>query len=104
MADREIKLARIRRETGLLYRIRDLQAACNGIYQMVQAAQENHYFDAMPATSKEYVAGVMRSVARVLAIEEGKQEADYVNFGISTKMLGTELQRKRPWRKKKPSQ
>ena len=103
MANREIKLARIRRETGLLYRIRDLQAACKGIYQMVQAAEENHYFDGMPDTSKVYVAGVMKSVARVLAIEEGKQEADYANFGISTKTLGTELQRRRPWRKKKTS-
>lgn len=103
MANREIKLERNKRETGLLYRIRDLEAAARGLYQMIQAAQENHYFDAMTPTSKEYCQTIMRSCARVLAIEKGKEDADFHNFGISIKTLGSELQRRKPCQHKKPS-
>ena len=87
-------LKRSTRETGLLYRIRDAVAAARAADGLLQGFEDMGALAGAPAETVEYVRSIRRSIARVLAIEEGKQESDFEAFGIVLNNLGIGLQRR----------
>lgn len=80
-------MARSKRELGLLYRIRDLYHSTEWLFRMLRELERDPKFQAQfPAQYFELQAAI-KSGARSLAIEEGKQLSDYEHFDITLNNL-----------------
>lgn len=91
-----------KRDIGLLYRIRDLYAAVRSLQVILRSIDDAGWLRSATDSDKLYFDTIMKTASRVIAIEEGKQRADFENFGFTLKALGTELQRRKtPWNKGK---
>ncbi len=64
-----------RRDVGLLYRIRDLHAANKAMWSLLESIEDAGWLARASPADLEFFRVVMKSAARVQAIEEGKQRA-----------------------------
>lgn len=90
-----------RREIGLLWRVRDLFNAASVLYRLVNDIEAHEKANPSSLSLRIDISQRMKSVARAMAIEEGKQHADLENFGLNLQDLGKIKEGKRQWDKKK---
>lgn len=84
-------MERNKRELALLYRIRDLFIACEAMYSELKSP-----------SSESVTSGIVHSVSKTLAIEEGKQAADFEHFQITLQTLDNRMRgTNRSWPKKR---
>lgn len=92
---------RSKRELGLLYRIREMHVASRVLYRSLKDIADGPLSVRIPPAELFAVKTILNSCARTLAIEEGKQNADYENFGILLENLDNrKVDRRKTWRKK----
>lgn len=92
---------RTKRELGLLYRVRDLFRVSQHLYQFVRDSEAAPHIPGSVDVDKVVRTALLQTAARALAIETGKQNSDYENFGILLEDLDNRSKKgKRSWPRK----
>lgn len=76
-----------KRELGLLWRIHGLFGATSAAYAALRMLETDGSIERLDVAERVAVSATLRSMARILAIEEGKQEADLEAWGINLNTL-----------------
>lgn len=94
-------MERNKRELALLYRIRELYIACGALHTELSAAVRIVGPWLANPGDKPAIEAILHSTAKTLAIEEGKQAADFENYQITLNSLDSRPKGKpRSWPRK----
>lgn len=80
-------MERNKRELGLLYRIRELWIAAQALRNELSSIERNATPGTLSPAQRVVINSILLSTAKTLAIEEGKQAADFENFQITLQTL-----------------
>lgn len=90
-----------RREIGLLYRIRDLFFVARVAFENLSRLEREGAQSGWSVEDRLMLQTAIKTMAKCLAIEEGKQNSDYENYGLLLSNLNPdESKREKKWRKK----
>ena len=90
-----------RRDKGLLFRVRDLYRTLTALHATLAQIEAHEKLEPTSLSLRIDLSQKLKSAAKTLAIEEGKQAADFENFGILLNNLEETKKGRRTWPVKK---